>query len=150
MQEAYRPPCSHSNFLRPGTPPQKSENRYPPPKIWDQVPPPKIWDQVPPPENLRPGTPPENLRPGTPPEMLTDRHLWKQHLPVILRMRAVKKHREKIHNTGKTGNFISARMWPPWSGFLVPTVTFIVCNPSGRVFCFQPYSGRSANFVSHN
>ena len=60
-QEAYRPPCSRSNFLRPGTPP--------------------------PPENLRPGTPP-------PPEMLTDRHLWKQYLPVILRMRAVIKLRK--------------------------------------------------------
>ena len=133
MQEAYCPPCSHSNFLaivgggslnknfffpvwtcikpnllskifpftktgyppqksetgypsenlRPGTPPrksetrcppQKSETRYPPWKSETRYPSPKIWDQVP------------------PPEMLTDRHLWKQYLPVILRMRAVISH----------------------------------------------------------
>ena len=81
-QEAYRPPCSHSNFLAiaggggPWTKNFFSQSEHVSSQICCQkffpllipcTPPPKVWDQVPPPENLRPGTPPENLRPGTPP-----------------------------------------------------------------------------------
>ena len=61
-------------------PPPKSETRYPPRKSETRYPPT--------PENLRPGTPPKKSETRySPPEMLTDRHLWKQYLPVILRMR---------------------------------------------------------------
>ena len=64
------------------------------------IPHPRPGMEYPPPSRPGWGTPPD-LRWGTahhpdldgvpppPPEMLTDRHLWKQYLPVILRMRAV-------------------------------------------------------------
>ena len=45
----------------------------------------QTWDGIPPPPTIQTWT-------GYPPEMLTDRHLWKQYLPVILRMRAVITH----------------------------------------------------------
>ena len=55
-QEAYRPPCSHSNFLAIAIFPF-TKTGYPPP-----------------PKNLRPGTPPKNLRPGTPPKKSETRY----------------------------------------------------------------------------
>ena len=63
-----------------------------PSQTWDGVPPGQTWDEVPPPARPGIGYPPLLSRPGrgtSPPQMLTDRHLWKQYLPVILRMRAV-------------------------------------------------------------
>ena len=99
--------------LRWGTP---SDLRWGTPQTWDGVPP-RTWDGVPPrPEMGYPpyldlgwgtplpgpgmghppyldlgwGTPPTQTWDGvSPPEMLRDRHLWKQYLPVILRMRVV-------------------------------------------------------------
>ena len=56
---------------------------------------PHTWDGVPPPsQTLDQWVPPPTIQtwmgyPLPPPEMLTDRHVWKQYLPVILRMRAV-------------------------------------------------------------
>ena len=84
----YPPPPKN---LRPGTPPENLRPGTPPQKIWDQVPPPpKIWDQVP------------------PPEMLTDRHLWKQYLPVILRMRAVNITCEQVVSRHLIVHFLSS------------------------------------------
>ena len=74
-------------LLRLGTPPPHPRLDWPPPvQDWIGTPSPPVqgwrldWD---PPSKAEGwiGTPP--------PEMLTDRHLWKQYLPVILRMRAV-------------------------------------------------------------
>ena len=103
-QEAYRPPCSHSNFLLfwgGGVPWQKffSQSEHVSSQIWCQKvfpllkpgtpPPPKIWDLVPP-QNLRPGTPPKiwDLVPPpkiwdlVPPPPGVDWHTkWKYNLP---------------------------------------------------------------------
>ena len=81
-QEAYRPPCSHSNFLAiagggggPSTKIFFPQSEHVSSQICCQkffpllrpgTPPPrKIWDEVPP--------PPKNLRPGTPPQKIWDK-----------------------------------------------------------------------------
>ena len=75
---------------------------------------PQTWDGVHPTPDLRWGTPhhpdldrvplqtwdgvPPTIQTcmGYPPKMLTDRHLWKQYLPIILCMRAVIRRKNNI------------------------------------------------------
>ena len=82
-----------------GTPPEMG---YPPIQGWGTPPiqgwignPPPIqgWIRYPPPPHPRLDQEPPcpRLDQVPPPQMLTDRHLWKQYLPIILRMRTVIK-----------------------------------------------------------
>ena len=92
--ETRDPPSpSHPLCPRLDQPIQKSETWDPPPPSPSPSPLP-----LPPPPSPSPSSPVQgwislskNLTPWTPPppQMLTDRHLWKQYLPVVLRTRAV-------------------------------------------------------------
>ena len=86
----------------PPPPPSRPGWGIPPPQTWDGVPPhhpdmdmdrvpPQTWDGVP---------PTIQTWMGYPPEMLTDRHLWKQYLPVIQRMRAVTRKSPAWNSSG--------------------------------------------------
>ena len=96
-QEAYRPLCSKYSLCCPNWVPPRGGTRTPPggvpgpPKgVPGQVPPGGGYPD-PPRGGTQSGTPPGGGTRTPPPPLWTDKHLWKQYLPVVLRTRAVIK-----------------------------------------------------------
>ena len=86
-------PC----WLTHPPPPTLAGLTWPPPPAGQTWPPPKLDRPDPPPCRLDrpdpdppPPPPPRGWTDLTPPPLWTDKHLWKQYLPVVLRTRAVK------------------------------------------------------------
>ena len=109
-QEAYRPLCSKYSLCCPnwvppwggypdpprgGYPvryprgvPGPPQGGYPDPRgVPGQVPPSRGVPR--PPGGVPSQVPPQGGYPDSPPPLWTDKHLWKQYLPVVLRTRAV-------------------------------------------------------------
>ena len=135
-QEAYRPPCSEYSFCCPdrvpppgrgtwpGTPPPpggEGGTQTPPPGGYlTGYPTPPQGGYPDPPGGYLTGYPPGGSRSGTPP-LWTDKHLWKQYLPVVLRTRAVMIHTTIVSDLGCG----STGCWVAWTRSAATRVSYL-------------------------